>query len=178
MANHQYDDLFDAWGQALNVNPQLGKTVFHIESNGDPNVRNGRDGEIGGMQIKPETAAMLARKMGMDPNAVNLHDMRWAVPLAMRYLADGLNATQSAEGAMGYYNSGSADPRRWKPDYINKGRSLYPNMGLTPLPALPPASPPAATAAPDEGNPDIDAGTGLVDPAGTLSPPPPTRGGY
>ncbi len=142
MANHQYDDLFDAWGAALNVDPQLGKTVFHIESNGNPGVRNGADGEIGGMQMKPETAAMLARKLGMDPKAVDLHDMRWAVPLAMQYLADGLTATQSGEGALGYYNSGSADPRRWKPDYITKGRSLYPNMALTP------AAPPPAAASP------------------------------
>src|SRR4051812_16294471 len=175
MANHQFDDLFDAWGAALNVDPQLGKTVFHIESNGNPGVRNGADGEIGGMQMKPDTAAMLARKLGFDPKAVDLHDMRWAVPLAMQYLADGLNATQSAEGAMGYYNSGSANPRKWRQIYIDKARRLYPNISLTPLPA--PAAPPAVTSPSDDGNPDIDSGTGLVDPAGTLSPPP-TRGGY
>ena len=138
MPNHQFDDLFDSWGQALNVNPQLGKTVFHVESNGNPNVGNGADGEIGPMQMKPETAAAMARKLGFDLRSVDLHDMRWAVPLAMQYLADGLNATQSAEGAFGYYNSGSADLRRWRRDYLGKATGLYPGMALTP--AQPPAS--------------------------------------
>lgn len=131
MPNNSFDDLFDAWGAALNVNPQLGKTVFHVESNGNPDVGLGADGEIGGMQMKPATAALVAKEMGFDPRAVNLRDMRWAVPLAMRYLADGLNATQSAEGALGYYNSGSSDPRRWRHDYIGRAVKLYPQMGLT-----------------------------------------------
>ena len=141
--NNQYDDLFDAWGRALNVNPQLGKTVFHIESGGDPNVRNGSDGEVGPMQMKPATAQMLAAKLGLDPKSVDLHDMRWAVPLAMQYLADGMNATQSAEGALGYYNSGSADPKRWRPDYVAKGVAAYPSMALTPPAAPQPAAPAA-----------------------------------
>ena len=139
MANDTFDDLFDAWGKALNVNPQLGKTVFHVESDGNPGVRNGADGEVGGMQMKPETAAMVARSMGFDPKAVDLRDMRWAVPLAMRYLADGLNATQSAAGALGYYNSGSSDPRRWRASYLNKALTLYPTMALTPAAPQPEA---------------------------------------
>jgi hypothetical protein len=50
----------------------------------------------------------------------------------MQYLADGLTATGTAEGAAGYYNSGSSDPRRWKPAYLQKLQTLYPSMGLTP----------------------------------------------
>jgi soluble lytic murein transglycosylase-like protein len=132
MPNHAFDDLFDQWGAALNVNPQLGKTVFHVESGGDANIRNGSSGEIGGMQIMPGTGREMAIKLGLDPKAVNLHDMRWAVPLAMQYLADGLNATQSAEGAFGYYNSGSADPKRWRQSYIDKAVKLYPGLALAP----------------------------------------------
>src|ERR1700760_750267 len=112
MPNNAFDDLFDAWGRALNVDPQITKTLFHVESNGDANVRNGADGEVGGLQIKPATGAMVANEMGFDPRSVDLRDMRWAVPLATRYLADGLNATHSIAGAFGYYNSGSADPSR------------------------------------------------------------------
>ncbi len=131
MPNHAFDDLFDQWGAALNVDPQLAKTVFHVESNGDPNVRDGAAGEIGPMQMKPATAQAMAVKLGLDPKAVDLHDMRWAVPLGMQYLADGMNATQSAEGALGYYNSGSADPGKWKPAYIDKATKAYPGMTLT-----------------------------------------------
>ena len=141
MPNDAYDDLFDAWGKALNVDPQLGKTVFHVESNGNPNVRNGSGGEVGPMQILPSTGAAMARKMGYDPRAVNLHDMGWAVPLGMQYLADGLNATGSAEGALGYYNTGSADPRHWRTDYINRAVQLYPKMTLTPAQAPQGAAP-------------------------------------
>ncbi len=132
MPNHAYDDLFDQWGAALNVDPQLAKTVFHVESSGDPNVRDGAAGEIGPMQMKPATAQAMAVKLGLDPKAVDLHDMRWAVPLGMQYLADGMNATQSAEGALGYYNSGSADPAKWKSGYIDKATKAYPGMTLTP----------------------------------------------
>jgi soluble lytic murein transglycosylase-like protein len=126
----EFDQLFDAWGRALNVNPQLGKTVFWLESTHNAGIGNGRTGEIGGMQIKPETGAMMAKKLGFDPRAVDLHDMRWAIPLAMQYLADGLNATGSAEGAFGYYNSGSADPKRWNKSYIDNAVKSYPNMAL------------------------------------------------
>jgi len=135
-----YDPLFDAWGKALNVDPQLGKTVFWLESSHNPNIGNGADGEIGGMQMKPETAGLMAKKLGFNPRDVNLRDMGWAVPLAMQYLADGINATGSGEGALGYYQSGSADPRKWRQSYIEQGVKSYPNMTLH----LPP--PPEATA--------------------------------
>src|SRR5215469_501143 len=133
-----YDQLFDAWGAALNVDPQLGKTVFWLESTHNPNIKDGEAGEVGGMQMKPATAALMAKKLGFDPHSVNLHDMGWAVPLAMQYLADGLNATGTGEGALGYYNSGSADPHKWKQSYIDEGVKSYPNMALH----LPPAAQP------------------------------------
>jgi hypothetical protein len=150
--NDQYDDLFDGWGAALNVNPQLAKTVFHVESGGDPNVKDGTAGEVGPMQMKPATAKAMAVKLGLDPNAVDLHDMRWAVPLSMQYIADGLNATQTAEGALGYYNSGNADPKRWNPKYIAKAQQTYDSVPLTPAQAAPgdgqASQPPVAQPAP------------------------------
>jgi hypothetical protein len=30
MPNSSFDPLFDQWGKALNVDPQLVKTVFHL----------------------------------------------------------------------------------------------------------------------------------------------------
>lgn len=150
--NDQFDDLFDGWGQALNVSPQLAKTVFHVESNGDPNVKNGTAGEIGPMQMKPATAKAMAVKLGLDPNAIDLHDMRWAVPLSMQYLADGVNATKSAEGALGYYSTGSADPKRWSRVYIDKAAKIYDRTALKPARAAPSdeqdAQPAAAQPAP------------------------------
>jgi hypothetical protein len=142
--NDQYDDLFDGWGQALNVDPQLAKTVFHQESAGDPNVKDNA-GAVGPMQMKPATAKAMAVKLGLDPNAIDLHDMRWAVPLSMQYLADGVNATKSAEGALGYYSTGSADPKRWSRAYLDKAAKTYDGMTLKP------AATQGAPAAPADG---------------------------
>lgn len=139
MPNHAYDDLFDSWGRALNVDPQLAKTVFHMESSGGRNTGKSLptdpDSPIGPMQIRPSTAQGMAKQMGID-GPVNLQDMRFAVPLAMGYLANGLTATQSPEGALAYYYGGP-DTSQWGPktqQYVDHGKALYPSMALTPTP--------------------------------------------
>jgi hypothetical protein len=138
MPNNAYDDLFDAWGRALNVDPQLGKTVFHLESSGGVNTGKSLpkdpDSPIGPMQMRPSTAVRMAKEMGID-GPLDLQDMHFAVPLAMGMLGNGLTATQSPEGALGYYFSGTADPAAWGPKtqkYIQDGQLLYPKMSLSP----------------------------------------------
>ena len=155
MPNDAYDDLFDAWGAALNVNPQLGKTVFHMESSGGKNtgrsLPNDRDSPIGPMQMRPSTAAGIAKSMNIN-GPIDLQDMRWAVPLAMRYLADGLNATQSGVGALGYYQSGKPDPSTWGTatrKYVDDAAKLYPSMALTPAQPQPAQPTQQAEVAPD-----------------------------
>ena len=155
MPNHAYDDLFDAWGAALNVNPQLGKTVFHMESSGGKNtgrsLPNDPDSPVGPMQMRPSTAAGVAKSMNIG-GPIDLQDMRWAVPLAMRYLADGLNATQTGNGALAYYYSGSADPAQWGDNtkkYVRDATKLYPSMALTPAQSQPAQPTQQAEAAPD-----------------------------
>ncbi len=92
------------------------------------------------MQMRPSTAARMAKEMGIE-GQLDLQDMRFAVPLAMGYLANGLNATNSSpEGALAYYYSGSADPAEWGPKthaYVAKGQKLYPQMALTPAQPAP-----------------------------------------
>jgi hypothetical protein len=138
MPNNAYDNLFDQWGVALNVDPQLAKTVFHMESSGGKNtyksLPNDPDSPVGPMQMRPSTAAGMAKAMGID-GPINMQDMRFMVPLAMGYLGNGLTATQSPEGALAYYYSGSGNPSDWGPKtqaYVAKGQSLYPTMALTP----------------------------------------------
>lgn len=126
MPTNVHDDLFDQWGSAFNVNPQLAKSVFQMESGGGTtNPRNP-------MGIQPATAVAVAKQMGWDAAAVDVSDMRWAVPIAMRVMADGLNKTQSAEGALGYYSTGSTDPKRWNPAYIATVQKIYPTATLAP----------------------------------------------
>jgi len=139
--NDAFDSLFDAWGQALNVNPQITKTIFHIESSGGKNtgrsLPDDADSPVGPMQMRPSTAAALAKRIGIE-GPLNLQDMRFAVPLATAYVAEGLNATQSAEGAFGYYFAGP-DRSKWGPKtaaYAQHGVALYPSMALkVPAPA-------------------------------------------
>jgi uncharacterized protein (TIGR02594 family) len=126
MPTDDYDDLFDQWGQSFNVDPQLAKSVFQMESGG------GKTNSANPMGITPATAAAAAKQMGWDPKQVNLADMGWAIPIGMRVLADGLNATQSADGAVGYYNSGSTDPRKWNQNYVASIGKIYPTAALTP----------------------------------------------
>ena len=135
MPNDAYDALFDAWGKALNVDPQLVKTVFHLESSGGKNIGkslpNDPDSPVGPMQIRPSTAAPLAKALGI-PGTPDLGDMRWAVPLATQYLAQGLTATGNPSDAMAYY-FGGPDPGQWGKNteaYVQKGEGLYPTMGL------------------------------------------------
>lgn len=149
MPNHAFDDLFDQWGRALNVDPQLTKTIFHLESSGNADTRDGpqspdaTNGERagGGMQLLPSTARAMATRLGADPNAVNIHDMKWAVPLATAYLAEGLNATGHPSDAMAYYFAGP-DRSLWGPktaSYVAKGEATYPQMALRPTESAAPA---------------------------------------
>lgn len=124
MPNSDFDSLFDSWGNALNVDPQLAKSVFHAESSG---LLDGNP-----MGLTPSAVATIAPQMGMDPKNVDISDMRWAVPIATRILADGLNKTQSPDGAVGYYNTGSTDPSQWRPGYVANVAKLYPNMTVQP----------------------------------------------
>lgn len=138
MANNDYDELFDRWGQVLNTNGQLGKTVFHLESSGGrdtgPGVPGDPDSPIGPMQMRPSTAVRMAKVLGLDPKGIDLQDMRWAVPLSMAYLAEGLNKTDGdGKSALAYYYSGSANSQDWGPKtqaYVAKGLKLYPQMQM------------------------------------------------
>jgi hypothetical protein len=127
MPNNAYDDYFDAAGKKYNVDPQLAKTVFHMESSGGKNTGPGIPGDpdspIGSMQMRPSTAKML----GVDPK-----DIHQAIDGATRYLAQGLNETQSPEGALKYYYGGP-DQSGWKEKtnaYAARGAALYPTMAL------------------------------------------------
>lgn len=141
MPNHDYDNLFDAWGAHLNVDPQLGKTVFHLESSGNVGVGKSLpddpDSPVGPMQVRPSTAAEMAKVLGIN-GPIDLQDMHFAVPIGMAYIAQGLNTTQSPAGALAYYHGGP-DTSGWGKKtqaYVTKAMKLYPTMSLAPPPAV------------------------------------------
>jgi len=143
MPNSAYDQLFDLVGKNANVDPQLAKTVFHLESSGNPGTVDSEVGAQGPMQLMPP----LQKHYGVtDP-----HKMEQAVPAAMAYLREGLDKTGTPAGALGYYFSGSANPASWGPKtlaYIAKGQSLYPSMAVNPTSQGTPAPVPQPAADP------------------------------
>ena len=86
--NHDYDELFDKYGAVYNVDPQLLKTVFHLESSGNPDTRPSKAGALGGMQIMPK----LARYYGIDPRDITLSIIirKWASRNSRRRIAPAL----------------------------------------------------------------------------------------
>jgi hypothetical protein len=119
MANDSYDDAFMSAGKQYGIDPQLIKTVFHLESGGNPLSVASDQGAVGGMQMLPATAKSLGVS---DPT-----DMSQAIPAAANYLAQGLKATGTPEGALAYYHAGP-NQAGWGPKtaaYVSKGQALY-----------------------------------------------------
>lgn len=116
-----YDAMFDAAGQAYNVDPQLLKTIWHIESGGKTVAPNGSSGEIGPMQFMPGTA----KKYNIDPT-----DMSQAIPAAAKIIRHGLDMYNGDPAtALRVYNGGDGGPNNPKTiQYVMKAQSLYPSM--------------------------------------------------
>lgn len=148
--NDDYDHLFDYYGQVYNVDPLLGKTVFHLESSGNPGTKDSPAGAGGGMQIMSKLA---------DHYGIDRRDMTQAIPAAMAYLAEGLQATGGDPGgALAYYNGGPATLQRWKPEtqgYVSKALSYYPQIQLKQYADAGGAAPPGKTAT--DASPSADA---------------------
>lgn len=109
--NSSYDNLLDQAGRRYNVDPQLLKLVFHLESNGNPNIGSSKAGAAGPFQFMPATAQEMIP--GMDPNNINQ-----AAFAAAKYLRQGLDATGSISGALRYYNAGP-NQSHWNNDETN-----------------------------------------------------------
>lgn len=160
MPNNAYDDLFQEAGRQYNVDPQLLKTIFHIESSGNPSTKDSSAGARGGMQLMPDTASYVGVA---DPT-----DMKQAIPGAARYVAEGLEKTGSPEGALSFYFAGP-DKANWGPKtagYVQKAQSLYPQMTIK-----------AGASAAPQADPTVDPafssrwGIGANAPANDVAPP-------
>lgn len=125
--NNDYDELFDHWGRVFDVNPQLGKTIFHLESSGNPNIKEGAMTKYGRAQGPMQILKATADGLGItDPR-----DMNQAIPAAMKYIREGLDAGKTPEAAAAYYNGGPKSLQRWMPEtqkYVQNARASYPQM--------------------------------------------------
>src|ERR1051326_5681111 len=127
--NSNYEDLFGQYGQQYNVDPQLLKTVFHLESGGRVPSPPSYAGAQGPMQLMPP----LIKRFGItDPQ-----DMSQAIPAAAQYLREGLDTYKDPNKALAYY-FGGPDTSKWGPRtsaYVYKGQGFYPRMNVTVTPA-------------------------------------------
>jgi hypothetical protein len=139
--SQNFDTAIDAAGKQYNVDPRLLKTIYTMESsqgtNNQPSLPNDPDSPIGPFQMRPSTAQSMIK--GTDPT-----DPNQAVLAAAKYVRQGLNLTGSEAGALGYYYSGSADPKSWGPNtqaYMQKGDSTYKDTNLNLQPQTPSYTP-------------------------------------
>lgn len=77
-----YHELISSYSRQYGVSPQLASAVIKIESNFNAKAR-GAHGEVGLMQIKPETA----RAMGYTGNTAGLYDPATNLKYGIKYLA-------------------------------------------------------------------------------------------
>lgn len=110
-----YTGTLDAAGHAFNVDPNLLRAVFHVESGGNWNSPDSSAGAEGGMQFMPATAAAL----GINPrNPVQ------AIYGAAKLLDQNLRQYGTPDRALMAYNAGN--PSRWN----NPETQAYPGKVL------------------------------------------------
>ncbi len=106
MPGDDYGDLIEAAARRYDVDPNLIRSVMHVESRGNPAAHNRETNARGLMQLIPDTA----RRLGVnDP-----HDPAQAIPAAARLLAENLGRYGNAEEAVLAYHGGT-DRANWGP---------------------------------------------------------------
>ncbi|MHC5652684.1 lytic transglycosylase domain-containing protein [Stappia sp.] len=78
----KYDDIIRTEARKHGIPVELAHAIVKVESNYNPRAR-GRHGEIGLMQIKPQTA----RGVGFSGSAKALYDPKTNITYGMKYLA-------------------------------------------------------------------------------------------
>jgi len=93
-----YADKIAAEARAMGISPKLAVAIAYQESRLNPQVGKGSAGEIGVMQVRPETAKML----GID--AERLKDPNTNIITGLRYLKQALDAAEGDPrlAALGY----------------------------------------------------------------------------
>jgi hypothetical protein len=158
-----YDPIFKAAGEEWNVHPLLLKAIASQESAGDARAVSPKNAQ-GLMQIIPDTQRYLG--------VTNPNDPAQSIYGAAKYMSEALDAEGSPEHALLYYHGGRDWRQAYGPEsrgYVPAVTAQYVKLARASQAAAPQAPAKSAAAAP-AANPDIDPKTGLVDPAGNLSP--------
>jgi soluble lytic murein transglycosylase-like protein len=155
-----YDPIIKAAAEEWNVDPRLLKAMMMQESGGKPGAVSSKNAQ-GLMQIIPETQKYLG--------ITNPHDPVQSIFGAAKYMNEALEKEGNPEAALLYYHGGP----NWRDAYGPESRGYVPAIAghYKRLQAAEAPQQGQAAPAPQAAvNPDIDPGTGLVDPLGTLRP--------
>ncbi len=110
-----YWDYIEKEAETFGVNPYLVASLVREESHFDPGARSSA-GAVGLMQLMPETAAMVCRRLGRpEPTDEGLRQADYNLPLGVCHLAYLL---EKHDGRLAYalaeYNAGPTALTRWK----------------------------------------------------------------
>jgi soluble lytic murein transglycosylase len=110
-----YRPEIERWARSYKVPPDLMQALMREESALDPQVISGA-GAVGLTQLMPDTAARLARKLGLPrPSAVALEDPSLNIRLGTSYVADLLKRYHGNQAmAVAAYNAGEGTVDRWR----------------------------------------------------------------
>jgi len=172
MAVDDYNDLIEAAARRYNVDPNLIRSVMHVESRGDPRAHNRESDARGLMQIIPDTA----RRLGVrDP-----HDPAQAIDAGARHLAASLDRHGDPARAILEYHGGT-NPANWGPRTQTYLMNVADRYGRIIAPQGQAGATPPATQEVLQGQLDAAAGRPLsapgptyteveINPDGTLTP--------
>lgn len=109
-----YDRALGAAAREAGVRPALLRAMVAVESGGRAAAVSPR-GAQGLLQLLPATAADEARRLGLDPDAIDLEDPATNLRLGAAYLARLLRRYDGAEAfALAAYNAGPTNVDRWR----------------------------------------------------------------
>lgn len=122
----RYEDLIAAQARANALDPYLVASLINVESGFDAGVTS-RAGAVGLMQVKPSTAAAVARVAGVRgaTDAAALAVPETNVRIGTRYLRGLLDHYGGdVERALAAYNAGMGNADRWAAEARRAGRSF------------------------------------------------------
>jgi soluble lytic murein transglycosylase len=109
-----YQDIIAANAKEQSVPAELIAAVIRVESGFDPDAVSHRDA-MGLMQLTPETAAWMGRRLGLPlPDSLDLYNPETSIYIGTAYLAYLIDLFDgNLELALAAYNGGHANVSKW-----------------------------------------------------------------
>lgn len=122
----KFQDEIVAASNEREVDGALVAAIINVESGYNENAISSR-GAVGLMQIMPETAQWLCKKIGIEYDENALTDAKTNITLGSEYLKILLNTFADQDTAICAYNAGPGNVKTWLADENNSkdGKTLF-----------------------------------------------------